>query len=59
MKSFDEMADEYVDKFATASLPKVLTESDRKVLWVGYFAGLGDGIKYCVDGPAMMEDKQS
>lgn len=49
MKSFDDMADDYVDTCAAAALPEVLTESELKLLSVGYLAGLAAGIEWSTD----------
>lgn len=57
MKSFDEMADDFVDEFAKRLLPKIVSEGDRKVLWIGYMAGIAAGVAKCVD--MALDEKES
>lgn len=47
MKSFDEMADDFVTVTSENIRPTVLTDRDRKLLWIGYISGLGAGVEFC------------
>jgi len=49
VKSFDQMAEDFVVGQATIALPYVLTDEDRRFLRIGYMRGLSAGIEFCVD----------
>ncbi len=57
MKSFDEMADDFVAERAAAVLPYVLTDLERQCIETGYMRGVSVGIQSCVEKFETIEEK--
>ena len=57
MKSFDEMADDFVLQEVRRSLPYVLRKHELTYLRSGYMAGLNAGIEFCADTIEPIEEK--
>ena len=59
MKSFDEMAADFVAEQAAAVLPYVLTDLERQCIGMGYIRGVSVGIQSCTDAltPIVKEEK--
>lgn len=49
MKSFDQMADDFVQLHAERLAPYLLTKRSCALLRCGYMAGLAVGIEICTD----------
>ena len=59
MKSFDEMADDFVTEQTELALPYDLTKHQQRFLRLGYMWGLNAGIEFCADTvePMAKEEK--
>ena len=57
MKSFDEMADDFVLQEARRELPNVLRAYEQGRLRMAYMAGLNAGIEFCADTIEPIEEK--
>ena len=59
MKSFDQMADDFMAQVAKRLLPYVLRDYERSRLRMAYMTGLNAGIEFCADvfEPIAREEK--